>query len=113
MRFAASFAFLAALALAGPAAAETAAHAHKSVKAGAKSGGKSKATAAKPSGPRKPGELEGWSAPEKGAKAAPEKATAKGPSEDGGLPLPQSKIPTSEGSVGYDDHGNLGTGFKF
>lgn len=74
---------------------------------------KAKKQAEKPAaGPRRPGELEGWSRADSkaSAKAGSER---RGPSEDGGLPLPRARSTTTEPGVGFDRSGNFTTGVKF
>lgn len=78
---------------------------------------------------RRPGELEGWSdtpkpqagkeskkpvAAAKTGKAAKAERPAAEKSQDGGIPLPNSRSdPNDYAPVGFDKDGKLGTGMKF
>lgn len=75
---------------------------------------KAKKQAEKPAaGPRRPGELEGWSRADSKASAKAAASERRGPSEDGGLPLPRARSTTTEPGVGFDRSGNFTTGVKF
>lgn len=68
------------------------------------------------SGGRRAGELEGWSGRSDSGKPRPNAAKAagaRGPSDDGGLPLPTTRQTTTEPGVGFDRSGNFSTGLKF
>ena len=81
---------------------------------------------------RRPGELEGWTdtskpqagkdskkpvaaaKPGKAAKAAKAEKPAGEKSQDGGIPLPNTRNdPNDYAPVGFDKDGKLGTGMKF
>mgnify|MGYP001765247321 CR=1 FL=1 len=111
MKYCARFVLLAAgLAVGAPAFAQDAVRTPPIATAAPKA--KAKKPAEKPTaGPRRPGELEGWSRSEGAAR--PKSAVREQSPPDGGLPLPTTRQTTTEPGVGFDRSGNFSTGLKF